>query len=48
LALVKSLIELHGGTVELASAPGHGTRVICRIPAHDAAAAPAVAGDAAQ
>ena len=48
LALVKSLIELHGGTVELASSPGQGTRVICRIPAHDAAAAPAAAGDAAQ
>lgn len=33
LALVKSLIELHGGSVELDSAPGQGTRAICRLPA---------------
>ena len=32
LALVKSLIELHNGSVELMSEPGHGTEVICRIP----------------
>jgi len=32
LALVKSLIELHSGTVSLVSEPGHGTEVICRIP----------------
>jgi signal transduction histidine kinase len=33
LALVKSLIELHGGSVALESEPDSGTRVICRIPA---------------
>ncbi|HUC09107.1 MAG TPA: PAS-domain containing protein [Stellaceae bacterium] len=32
LSLVKSLIELHGGTVEIDSAPGRGTRVTCRLP----------------
>ncbi|GHD40617.1 two-component sensor histidine kinase [Thalassobaculum fulvum] len=32
LALVKSLIELHNGTVNLVSEPGHGTEVVCRIP----------------
>ena len=29
LALVKSFIELHGGTVELRSSPGEGTTVTC-------------------
>lgn len=32
LALVKSLIELHGGSVDLESAPGEGTRATCRLP----------------
>jgi signal transduction histidine kinase len=32
LSLVKSLIELHGGRVELASRDGGGTRVICHVP----------------
>ena len=32
LSIVKSLVELHGGTVELKSEPGHGTRVTVRFP----------------
>ena len=32
LSLVKSLIELHGGWVELASVPEQGTRVTCHLP----------------
>ncbi|MBX6323339.1 MAG: PAS-domain containing protein [Rhodospirillaceae bacterium] len=32
LSLVKSLIELHGGRVELESVPEVGTRVTCHIP----------------
>ena len=32
LSLVKSLIELHDGSVEIESALGRGTRVICRLP----------------
>ncbi|MHB1060004.1 MAG: sensor histidine kinase, partial [Rhodanobacter sp.] len=32
MALVKSLIELHGGRVSLDSTPGQGTTVTCRIP----------------
>jgi len=32
LALVKSIIELHGGHVELDSVPGIGTAVICYLP----------------
>jgi len=33
LSLVKSFIELHGGRIELSSAPGQGTTVTCRLPA---------------
>jgi signal transduction histidine kinase len=33
LALVRSLIGLHGGTVVLTSETGKGTTVVCRIPA---------------
>ncbi len=32
LALVKSFVELHGGTIELVSVPGEGTTVIVRVP----------------
>jgi signal transduction histidine kinase len=32
LSLVKSLIELHGGSVEIESAEGHGARLTCRLP----------------
>jgi signal transduction histidine kinase len=32
LAMVRSLVELHGGTVELISEPGMGTRVTIRLP----------------
>jgi signal transduction histidine kinase len=32
LALVKSIVELHGGHVELDSVPGIGTAVICYLP----------------
>lgn len=32
LALVKSLIELHGGSVRLESAPGQGTKATCHLP----------------
>jgi signal transduction histidine kinase len=48
LALVKSFIELHGGTVELSSQPGAGTTVTCwlqaELPAADDAAPRARAG----
>jgi signal transduction histidine kinase len=32
LALVRSLIELHGGRVEMHSSPGVGTKVTCWLP----------------
>lgn len=37
LSIVRSLMELHGGTVSLQSAPGEGTVVTCRFPAGGAA-----------
>lgn len=45
LSLVKSIIELHGGRVEIESAPEHGTEVRCRLPTGPALAEP-VAGSA--
>ena len=32
LSIVRSFVELHGGRVELVSAPGRGTRVTCTFP----------------
>jgi signal transduction histidine kinase len=32
LSIVKSFVELHGGTVEIRSAVGEGTAVVCRLP----------------
>ncbi len=49
LSLVKSLIELHGGSVAIESEPGSGTTIVCRLPARlrrpapDAAEQPAAA-----
>jgi signal transduction histidine kinase len=39
LALVKKLIELHGGRVELESEPGEGTTITCFVPVDAAKAA---------
>jgi signal transduction histidine kinase len=48
LSLVKSLIELHGGTVTIRSAPDQGTTVRCHLPSGGVvAAAPAGALEAA-
>jgi signal transduction histidine kinase len=32
LSIVKSFVELHGGTVSIESEEGVGTRVVCRFP----------------
>ena len=46
LALAKSLVEMHGGTIEARSdGPGRGSEFIVRLPASEAAPRPA-AGDA--
>ncbi|MDB5568922.1 MAG: Multi-sensor signal transduction histidine kinase [Hyphomicrobiales bacterium] len=37
LSIVRSLVELHGGRVQIESAPGEGTIVTCIFPAHSAA-----------
>lgn len=34
LAVVKNLVELHGGDITLESAPGEGTKVTVRLPEH--------------
>ncbi len=47
LALVKSLVELHRGRVQLKSARGQGTTVTCLLPATAPAAAPAPLADEA-
>ncbi len=39
LALVKSIVALHGGSVDIASTPGHGTTVTLRIPRTEMTAA---------
>jgi signal transduction histidine kinase len=36
LSLVKSFVELHGGSVALESHPDAGTRIVCRMPADPA------------
>ncbi len=40
LALVKEVAELHGGSVEVRSEPGRGSRFVVRVPAADAAVEP--------
>jgi signal transduction histidine kinase len=40
LSLVKDIVQLHGGWVELESAPGKGAKVVCHFPAGSSAAAP--------
>ncbi len=42
LALTKSLVEMHGGALELASTPGQGTTVSFIIPVRQAPLAPSV------
>ena len=34
LPIVKGIVELHGGTLEIGSQPGNGTTVVVRIPNH--------------
>ncbi len=41
LALVRELVQLHGGTVEAQSHPGSGTRMIVRIPCGERSGPPA-------
>ena len=47
LALVKKLIELHQGTVELHSTPGEGTQVTCNVPIAGPVAKPEAGAQAA-
>jgi signal transduction histidine kinase len=46
LSLVKSLIELHGGSVTIESASGCGTRITCQLPISQQTAARSAAADA--
>ncbi len=43
-SLVKSFVELHGGRIEITSAPHQGTRVTCFIPVHAVSADKYAAG----
>ena len=47
LALVKKLVELHQGTVELHSTPGEGTQVTCNVPIAGPVAKPEAGAQAA-
>ncbi len=40
LSIVRSFVELHGGRIDIASAPGTGTRVTCTFPVGDGEAPP--------
>ena len=44
LSLVKSFIELHGGSIELNSTPGRGTTVVCSLPISDPTVVPSSEG----
>ena len=44
LPIAKGLVELHGGTLELTSEKGRGTRVVVILPRPDFALAPALDG----
>ncbi|MBF0393714.1 MAG: PAS-domain containing protein, partial [Alphaproteobacteria bacterium] len=44
LSLVRNFVDLHGGRVEVASVPGEGTTVTCRIPASEEVAYLPLAG----
>ena len=46
LSLVKSIVELHGGSVDLDSQVGVGTRITCRLPLAPPVASMAVVGAA--
>lgn len=46
LALVRSIVTWHGGTVEAASAPGQGTTITVQLPRHDAGGSVAAPGAA--
>ena len=47
LALVKDIVQLHGGWVELQSEPGQGTKVTCHFPGGDPDAGSSDAAEAA-
>lgn len=34
LAICKAIVDAHNGTIEVASDPGHGTRVTVKVPAN--------------
>ncbi len=44
MAVARSVVDLHGGRLSIASAPGHGTCIVVRLPIRASSESPRVEG----